>query len=466
MERVIGIGLAAGSGVRFRPLSLKAGGYLRAKAAVQFLGRRILEWVIDDLHRQGVDDYVMVTKGKENRFQIKNILGYGESSGITMRYSPVRYDHNNTGSADAVLTNLENFQLDGTAVIFPTDSVFDFDLSAMLDAHRQSGAVVTIAAALQPAEAIADRYGLLDATSEHRVREFVEKPSLAEIYTRYGVTERTASRLPSLPTNAGLYLADATALREICRHPDIVAMRKRQCDIGGDLLPWLVAHGYLVQTFAIDRMGDLGNIPCYLETMVDALHARFTSLALSPCPLTGHPGLMIDPTTLNLRDPISRLTLAEKIECGLVDLRAPVRIGKYVQIFPGVTLAACNIDDECEVYENATITHSSIGAGSLIGPSALIEQTLTGIMVDVQSTAKAPVSLRGTVALGDEVVVQRGVTLENGASIYPRLCVPAGAHFPPHAEIENDQQLLATLGHFTDEPLELYLTASRSAHVA
>src|SRR5207302_5103445 len=46
---VVGIGLAGGRGVRARPLTLKAPGYLRSKAAMSFLGRRLIQWVIQVL---------------------------------------------------------------------------------------------------------------------------------------------------------------------------------------------------------------------------------------------------------------------------------------------------------------------------------------------------------------------------------------------------------------------------------
>ena len=115
--QIIGLGLAAGRGERFRPLTLKAKGYLRAKAAVRFLGLRVLDWLIRILRDQGISDFIMVTKGKENRYQMKSIAGYGESMDVRIRYSPVRFDHENTGSADALLTNLDYFDI--------RDTVFD-----------------------------------------------------------------------------------------------------------------------------------------------------------------------------------------------------------------------------------------------------------------------------------------------------------------------------------------------------
>lgn len=446
MEHIIGLGLAAGKGVRFRPLTLKAKGYLRAKAAVRLLGRRVLDWLIDILQQQGVEDFIMVTKGKENRYQIKSMLGYGDTLGVRVRYSPVRFDAENTGSADAILTNLEYFDLTDTVFVFPTDSVLDIDLPAMLDFHRQTNAVVTIAAAQQPAEIIAGRYGLIDREENSLVRGFIEKPSLEQIYEHYGVTGEAHPQLPPLVTNAGFYLMDAIALRDISRHPEVIAMRRRSFDIGGDLLPWLVAKGYPVYSYQIARMGDLGNIPSYLETMLDVLHGRFHALtALMPEVYPGSDHVLIDPESLEMTDPVTRLTLAEKLEQGLVEIRPPVRIGKYVRIYPGVQLSACNIDDDCELFENATVMRSSIGAGSLIGPFSHIEDTLTGIMVELQSSRERPISLKRFVAIGDEVIVRGGVELADGVTIHPRLKVPMGVHIPANTDIESAEEVLSYL---------------------
>jgi len=446
MKELIGIGLAAGRGERFRPLTLKAKGYLRAKAAVRLLGIRVLDWLFHILKNQGLGDFLMVTKGKENRYQIKSIAGYGETLGIRVRYSPVRFDHDNTGSADAVLTNLDHFDVTGDAFVFPTDSVLDIDLPGMLAMHRANNAVVTIAGAEQTAESIAGRYGLIDNDPTGRVRGFVEKPTLEEIYARYGVVPKSDAQLPPLMTNAGFYLMDARAMRELATNPEVRAMRHTRFDIGGDLLPWLVGHGYLVQTYQIGRMGDLGNIPSYLETMQEVMHGRFTSLSgLISDMYPNHNGIMIDPVSLAMTDPESGLSLAEKMERGLVEIRPPVRIGKYVRIYPGVTLSECNIDDDCEIFDKATIFRSSIGAGSMIGPYAHIADTLTGIMVELQSSRAHPILLRRFVAIGDEVVMRPGVALTDYITIHPRLKVPSGIHIPSNTDIESAEQLLEYL---------------------
>ena len=70
-------------------------------AAMAFLGRRLIRWVVLILSEQGVKEFYIVAHGKENRYQTKVLLRYGEELGIDVRYSPVKYDALSTGSADS-----------------------------------------------------------------------------------------------------------------------------------------------------------------------------------------------------------------------------------------------------------------------------------------------------------------------------------------------------------------------------
>src|SRR3989304_5238006 len=111
VSEVVGIGLAGGQGIRARPLTLKAPGYLRSKAAMSFLGRRLIRWVLQVLTAEGIKDYYVIAHGKENRYQIKVMIGYGEGFGADVKYSPVKYDVLWTDSADSTLRLLEDWGL-------------------------------------------------------------------------------------------------------------------------------------------------------------------------------------------------------------------------------------------------------------------------------------------------------------------------------------------------------------------
>src|SRR5207247_9900840 len=184
---LVGIGLAGGQGVRARPLTLKAPGYLRAKAAMAFLGRRLIRWVIQILRAEGIKQYYLIAHGKENRYQIKVLIGYGEELGVDVHYSPVKYDALSTGSADSTLRMLEYWDLGGTALVFPTDSLIDFDLEPMVRTHVESGAVVTIAAMPRAPAEVAEKYGVMLTDPRGKVLAFVEKTTLAEIRYNFGM---------------------------------------------------------------------------------------------------------------------------------------------------------------------------------------------------------------------------------------------------------------------------------------
>jgi NDP-sugar pyrophosphorylase family protein len=443
---VIGIGLAGGQGVRARPLTLKAPGYLRSKAAMAFLGRRLIRWVMQILTSEGIKDYYVVAHGKENRYQIKVLIGYGDEFGVDVKYSPVKYDSLSTGSADSTLRMLEYWDLGGTALVFPTDSLIDFDLEPMLRIHRERGAVVTMSAMTRAPAEVAEKYGVMLTDPQGRIFSFVEKPTLREIREYFGTRdEREFESLPLL-TNAGFYLVECAALREIACHPQVAMLRRTRLDFGKDLLPWLVGHGYAVYAAPVRRIGDLGNVRDYIETMVEALHGGFESVVrLMGPPYDPEQNVWIAPESLYMRDSDSRKSLAEKLAEGLVTIGPAVRIGRYCEIGPGVVITESNLDDDVEVRSGAFVSRSQIRDGAIIGHGATIRNAVIGSMSEVRSEAANPTTVEDYVGLGDEVTVYAGVHLSGEISVYPRLKIPNGIRVPPGAEITDPADVLQYL---------------------
>jgi NDP-sugar pyrophosphorylase family protein len=443
---VIGIGLAGGQGMRARPLTLKAPGYLRSKAAMAFLGRRLIRWVLQILSTEGIKQYYLIAHGKENRYQIKVLIGYGEEFGVDVMYSPVKFDSLTTGSADSALRMLDYWELSGTGLIFPTDSLIDFDLGPMLQTHRDKGAVVTIAAMTRAPAEVAEKYGVMLTDPEAKVLSFVEKPSLAEIKDHFGIhDQREFDRLPLL-TNAGFYMIDIDALRGVAGHHHVAEMRRRRLDFGKDLLPWLVENGYPVFAHPVRRIGDLGNVQDYIDTMVDVLHGHFESVVrLMGPPFDPERNVWIAPESLQMRDSETRRTLEEKLAEGMVTIGPAVRIGRYCEIGPGVVITESNLDDDVEVRSGAYISRSQVRDGAIIGPRATIRRTVVGSMSEIRSDPRNPTVLENYVGLGDEVVVYAGVRLSGDVSVYPRLKIPAGIRVPPGSEITGPADVLRYL---------------------
>jgi len=445
-SEIVGIGLAGGQGVRARPLTLKAPGYLRSKAAMSFLGRRLIRWVIQILSSEGIERYYVIAHGKENRYQIKVLLGYGESFGVDVKYAPVKYDAMTTGSADSTLRMLEHWDITQHALVFPTDSIIDFDLAPMIKAHFESGAVATIAAMVRGPDEVAEKYGVMLADPDGRVTEFVEKPTLTELREHFRATDDVAFRDLPLMTNAGFYLIDAARLRDLAATPEVDELRKGRLDFGKDLLPWLVGNGYPVYSHPVRRIGDLGNVQDYIETMVDVLRGNFEAVdrLLGP-PFDPEQHVWIAPETLALRDSTSGKTLAEKIAEGLVTIGPAVRIGRFCEIHPGVTIRDSNLDDDVEIHRDALIERSQIRDGAIVGASARLCDVVAGSMSEIRSEPYNQTVIEGCVALGDEVTVYPGVHLADDVSVYPRLKIPAGITIPAGVEVTGPADVLRYL---------------------
>lgn len=443
---VVGIGLAGGRGERARPLTVKAPGYLRAKAAMSFLGSRLVRLIVRILREQGLEQYYIVAHGKENRYQIKTLIDHGEPLGVSVKYSRVRFDALNTGSADATIRNVGYWDLHGTALIFPTDSVVDFDLKEMIAAHRASGAVITIGAMVREPIEVAGKYGVMLTNADNTILEFVEKPTLVEIHESFPTPSEEAFHQLPLLTNSGFYMVELDALREIGEHPDVVAMAEVRLDFGLDLLPWMVGKGYKVAAHPIGRIGDLGNIPDYIETMVDALDGRFASVHRQfGEPWDAERKIWIHPSSLHMRDMINGTTLAEKIERGEVVIGPGVRIGQYSEIRAGTRIIHSNIDDGVEVHEGASVIRSAIRDGAIISRGAHIEESYIGSMAEVRSSPTNPTIVEDFVGLGDEVVLQPGTHLSGQVTIWPRLRIPAAAAIAPGVEVRDADDVMRYL---------------------
>jgi len=445
LSDLVGIGLAGGRGVRARPLTLKAPGYLRSKAAMSFLGRRLIRWVIEILSSEGIKDYYIIAHGKENRYQIKVMIGYGEGFGVDVKYSPVKYDALSRGSADSALRMMEYWDITQPALVFPTDSIIDFDLEPMFRAHQQSGATVTIAAMFRDPDEVAEKYGVILADNG-RVRDFVEKPTLAEIREYFHAEDEETFRQLPLMTNAGFYIVESSQLRELSRDPIVIALRERRLDFGKDFLPWLVGNGFPVHVHPVRRIGDLGNVHDYIDTMVDVLNGRFESVdrLLGP-PFDAERNVWIAPESLSMRDELTGSTLSEKIASGSVQIGPSTRIGRFCEIGPGVKIVESNLDDDVEVREGARIARSQIRDGAIVGAGALLSETVVGSMTEIRSDKELPTIVEDCVALGDEVTVHAGVHLAHGVSVFPRLKIPAGIHVPPDCEVTGPADVLRYL---------------------
>jgi NDP-sugar pyrophosphorylase family protein len=137
-----------------------------------------------------------------------------------------------------------------------------------------------------------------------------------------------------------------------------------------------------------------------------------------------------------------------------------VRIGRHVEVGPGVRLDHTDLGDGVEVRENARLSGAACCDSSVVGPHARITDTYLGPMTEVHSERRRPVCLDGYSAVGDGARLRPGTRL-SGVCVYPRLQlpddltgVPAGTHIT-----SADQAL--QWAHPADRRSRAHLTSSR-----
>src|ERR671922_1663867 len=225
--------LAGGEGTRLRPLTTTV-----PKPVVPLVDRPFIRFMIDWLHRHGVDDIVMSCGHLASG--VRNVLGDGSALGIKLRYveepRPL-----GTGGALKYAEPL----LGERFLMLNGDVLTDIDLTAQMAQHERTGARATLA--LTPVED-PSAYGLVRTASDGAVTEFVEKPAPDQIDTNN--------------ISAGAYVLERSVLEML--------ERDENASIERDVFPRLVGEG-LYGCVSEGYWLDIGTPERYLQGTWDIL---------------------------------------------------------------------------------------------------------------------------------------------------------------------------------------------------
>jgi len=236
LPKIFGIVLAGGEGKRLMPLTAD-----RAKPAVPFGGNyRLIDFALSNLVNSGLRQIVVLTQYKSHSLD-RHITQTWRMDGLTSSYVasvPAQQRLGKrwfAGSADAILQslNLLRDERPDIVVVVGADHVYRMDFSQMIQAHRESGAGVTVAAIRQPL-ALADQFGVieLDEKDPGRIARFLEKPKNAS-----GLADSPGEVLASM----GNYVFDAEILIDaVLRDGE---NPQSDHDMGGDIVPYFVSRG-------------------------------------------------------------------------------------------------------------------------------------------------------------------------------------------------------------------------------
>ncbi len=233
-RKVLSMVLAGGEGKRLMPLTRD-----RAKPAVPFGGHyRLIDFALSNLANSGFRQIVVLTQYKSHSLNVhisrtwrmSTLLGsYVTSVPAQMRAGQRWF----LGSADAIFQNLNlvDDERPDYLFVFGADHIYRMEPSQMLAAHLDSKAGVTVAAIRMPLDQ-AHQFGVIEVGKSSKIERFREKPSDPK-----PAPDDHSSALVSM----GNYVFSRDVLEELVR-TDAEDDGSRH-DIGGDLIPKLVANG-------------------------------------------------------------------------------------------------------------------------------------------------------------------------------------------------------------------------------
>ena len=181
--------LAAGRGTRLHPLTLA-----RAKAAAPVdgdpLARRTIRWLV----AQGFDDLVLNLHHKPE--SITAAVGDGSDLGARVRYSWESPVLGSAGGPRRALPLLLDSSRERTFALVNGDTLTNVDLRAMIDFHRASGALVTMALIPNPRP---EKYGGVTLDESRAALGFTRRGSAETSFHFIGPQIVEAEVFASLP---------------------------------------------------------------------------------------------------------------------------------------------------------------------------------------------------------------------------------------------------------------------------
>ena len=230
--RVHGIVLSGGEGKRLRPLTYY---FQKCMIPIGCKQKPLLEYVVRLLAYHDVRDITLLVGYKHE--QIVNYFNGAERFGVRISY--LNDNPKLKGSGGSLVNAYEQgiIRAGETLLIYYGDILSNVDLSKMLMQHWEEGVVATLATAqgYQVPVGVAEIQG-------KRVIGWVEKPIL------------------NINAGIGILALQSTVLRELLP----LVKTKEECDIMGDLVPYLLEIGEPVGCYSTDAFWyDVGSVERY-----------------------------------------------------------------------------------------------------------------------------------------------------------------------------------------------------------
>lgn len=188
--------LAGGFGTRLKHLTENM-----PKPLLPIKGKPIMEHAMDNFKRHGIKDILISVSYCAD--QIEDYFKDGGSRGVNIAYC---FENEPLGTGGAIKSCTRG--ISETFIAINGDNLADFDWTAMLEQHKETGAKITMA--LYPVDDVT-QYGIAKLDGQ-KIVKFIEKPSQEDA--------------PSNLNNAGAYIIEPDALDIL---PDGKSSMEKDC---------------------------------------------------------------------------------------------------------------------------------------------------------------------------------------------------------------------------------------------
>ena len=266
-KETVSIILGGGAGSRLHPLTAS-----RSKPAVPIGGKyRLVDIPISNCINSNLNRIFVLTQFNSASLNqhIKNTYHFSAfSSGFVDILAAEQTPDNPgwfQGTADAVRQSLRHLaKMDFEYVlILSGDQLYQMDFSKMIEAHKKTGAALTIAT-IPVGEREAPEFGILKSNQENVITSFVEKPKkeiLKDWTSETGTEMKTQGR--NYLASMGIYVFNKEILHQFLNelHPNAT-------DFGKEIIPDSIAN-YKVLSYQYDGYWtDIGNIYSFFEANI------------------------------------------------------------------------------------------------------------------------------------------------------------------------------------------------------
>ena len=211
------------------------------------------------MQRHGINEVVMTLAFLPRL--IRNYFGDGSSLGMHIDYT---VEETPAGTAGSI--RLAKDLLDETFLVISGDALTDFDLTKVIDFHKEREAMVTIA--LKSVENPLE-FGVVIVDEEGRIQRFLEKPGWGQVF--------------SDTVNTGIYVLEPEVFDHI---PE-----GQPYDFSHDLFPKLFEmHKPLYGMVCEGYWQDIGSLEQYLQANRDALDGKVRLTPPGRAPARQHLG--------------------------------------------------------------------------------------------------------------------------------------------------------------------------------